>query len=261
MLRIANHLLLRNGILLILLFLSITVTTIDSAAQYPKRTEIKRVKLTEYVFRDSRIESIIDSLVFWPKSLEHSSRYYPYATNYNVWKYIVMDMFLTYTTHNPTQIDTLFRFTFSDKLRYYYDDKSKGYTTDSKGFFLLREKPIIIEKSYLGIPDFLIKTERKSVFVDTVRVKVYNSFEEAFHDALFYVEPTDVKIGMSFYIVMKNATFTIKKWGNLGVWELAKRPWERIPKLPNIQEKLQRETVKPLTNRDTIIKRKEIWKE
>ena len=75
MIRIITILLFKRKKEFLIVFL-LFITHIDSLSQYSKKTVIKRVQLTEYVFCDSRIESIIDSLVFWPKSSEPTNRYY-----------------------------------------------------------------------------------------------------------------------------------------------------------------------------------------
>lgn len=236
------------------------ITHIDSLSQYSKKTVIKRVQLTEYVFCDSRIESIIDSLVFWPKSSEPTNRYYRLGNTFDRWPYLVMDMRLVYRSGYPTQKDTNLFFTFRNKLRYYYNARTKGYTNDSKGFFLLRGRPVIID-DFLDIPGFLTATERKREFVDTVRIKEYRSFEEYSNDFVYgsaLFDATDGEDGASFRLLYKNASFSLEGWSTMDDWEIEMRPWEwkRIPRLPNIHGRRQREFAVPMKSiDDTALKR------
>lgn len=171
-------------ILLIVLLYSISIES--SSQRFYTEAVIRKVTLTEYVFKNEDEKSQLEHLV-----------------GPGVSKYYTIDVFQS-NELNSNIMDTVFNILPSEEALSYNHLKLKGeripkakddYFFEAIGFVML-DRPAIIQQSNIDFTRILVPTDKKREFIDTVRYMVFDTYKDeleyglkhfCFSDPLFLV--------------------------------------------------------------------------
>ena len=212
----------------------------------PYRKTIIKAHYRRYDFKDSTIKSALERAIFWPQYLDSTNRYYRINTNFSDNKFITLHEYHEQSGYGK---DTTLSFSLHNHFYHNY------YTKRIKGYFVVNQRPVLITAN--RIPFFLTPTDTFSSFSDTIRAdETYSKPpKEAVLDDNFLYWSYIADQNPEFYLQYSDGDFVSIGYDFLEQWENQKRPWETIPRLNNIREKLEQKPVKSITTHDGIVRR------
>ena len=166
--------------------------SIESSSQrFYTEAVIRKVTLTEYVFKNEDEKSQLEHLVGPGES-----------------KYHTIDVFFFFFL-NSNIMDTVFNILPSEEALSYNHWKLKGeripkddFFSEAIGFVML-DRPAIIHKSNIDFTRILVPTDKKREFIDTVRYMVFYTYKDEWEYFLkhFYIKDP------LFLVYYRNGTF------------------------------------------------------